>query len=268
MELTPNEFKYGRQDNEEDREYELVVEEETESVKVTAKALASATKIQGTGEIKLAHGLNTINIVCTAGNGTKVTYVLNIFRKGEGLDPPVTPEPSGTPGDVTPTPGISGTPGDVTPTPSVSVTPEPTPEPKKVESESFMISEDDQISGVVPGTDVASLLAGISTNCETVEVCKPDGTVVTEGNVGTGYILRTDIGDYTIIIYGDVNSDGKISSLDLLYVRRHLLELVTLDGAPMQAADVKGGDGITSLDLLYIKRHILEIGTIDQRIVR
>ena len=88
---------------------------------------------------------------------------------------------------------------------------------------------------------------------------------MTEGTVGTGWTLKTDKHSIPIIIYGDVNGDGAITALDLLYVKRHILGISSLSGAFLTAGDVKTGDGISALDLLYIKRHILEISAIVQK---
>ena len=56
-----------------------------------------------------------------------------------------------------------------------------------------------------------------------------------------------------------------MTSMDLLYVKRHVLQTKELEGAYLLAADAnRAGDGITSIDLLYIKRHILDIRYIEQ----
>ena len=69
----------------------------------------------------------------------------------------------------------------------------------------------------------------------------------------------------TFVIYGDVNGDGAVTSMDLLYVKRHILGTKLLEEPYLTAADAnRGNDGITSIDLLYIKRHILDIRYIEQ----
>ena len=41
--------------------------------------------------------------------------------------------------------------------------------------------------------------------------------------------------EYYIIIYGDVNGDGKINSLDLLVLQRHILEIQRLNETFLKA---------------------------------
>ena len=65
-------------------------------------------------------------------------------------------------------------------------------------------------------------------------------------------------------MYGDVNGDGKITSLDMLYIKRHVLNIRILKDANLEAADTNKDGKITSLDMLYIKRHILDIKYIQQ----
>ena len=56
-----------------------------------------------------------------------------------------------------------------------------------------------------------------------------------------------------------------MTSMDLLYVKRHILGTKLLEEPYLTAADAnRGNDGITSIDLLYIKRHILDIRYIEQ----
>ena len=45
--------------------------------------------------------------------------------------------------------------------------------------------------------------------------------------------------EYYIIIYGDVNGDGKINSLDLLVLQRHILEIEKLNGLLLKARKYK-----------------------------
>ena len=76
-----------------------------------------------------------------------------------------------------------------------------------------------------------------------------------------GVLLR----EYTIIVYGDSNGDGKINSIDLLVLQRHILELEKLDSIFMKASNVrKTSSKPSSVDLLLIQRHILQLQEIEQ----
>ena len=67
-------------------------------------------------------------------------------------------------------------------------------------------------------------------------------------------------------MYGDVNGDGKINSIDLLVLQRHILEIQTIDEIFQKAGNInKNGRKPTSVDLLLIQRHILGLQIINQR---
>ena len=85
--------------------------------------------------------------------------------------------------------------------------------------------------------------------------------------IATDMILKItsssgETASYTIIIKGDVNGDGKISSLDYVLVKNHILNLSHLSGGPSLGGDVNGDSKISSLDYVLIKNHILGISKI------
>ena len=74
------------------------------------------------------------------------------------------------------------------------------------------------------------------------------------------------LAEYTVVLYGDVNGDGKINSVDLLVLQRHILEIQTIDEIFQKAGNInKNGRKPTSVDLLLIQRHILGLQIINQR---
>lgn len=62
-------------------EYSLIVSPETSIVTVSAEAVVSTSKIQGTGKINLDYGNNEVKVICTAQNGSAREYVINIVRQ-------------------------------------------------------------------------------------------------------------------------------------------------------------------------------------------
>ncbi len=88
--------------------------------------------------------------------------------------------------------------------------------------------------------------------------------------VGTGSKIIVKENDvilrkYTIIVYGDSNGDGKINSVDLLVLQRHILEIERIEDIFIKASNVrKTGTKPTSVDLLLIQRHILGYQEIEQ----
>lgn len=95
--------------------------------------------------------------------------------------------------------------------------------------------------------------------------------LASEDYVGTGCKIRlVDENniikmEYDVIVYGDVNGDGKINSIDLLVLQRHILEIEKLKGVFLKAGNInKNGNNPSSLDSLLIQRHILELKFIQQ----
>lgn len=117
---------------------------------------------------------------------------------------------------------------------------------------------------------VSDLQELITTDLE-LEFQDNKGNILKENDLlGTGSkILIKENGNvlriYTILIYGDSNGDGKINSVDLLKIQRHILELEKLEGIYIKASNVrKTGTKPTSVDLLLIQRHILGYQKIEQ----
>ncbi len=76
---------------------------------------------------------------------------------------------------------------------------------------------------------------------------------------------KTLVCEYVVIIYGDVDGNGKINSVDLLKLQRHILEIEELDFIARKAGNInKDGKNPTSRDLLLIQRHILGLQLIEQ----
>ena len=120
----------------------------------------------------------------------------------------------------------------------------------------------------------AELAANSATNID-VEIVNLNDKVLNESDlVGTGCKVRfkqngSVLKEYNVILYGDSNGDGKINSVDLLVLQRHILEIQKLDDIFVKASNVrKNGNKPTSVDLLLIQRHILGLQIIEQFVDR
>lgn len=117
---------------------------------------------------------------------------------------------------------------------------------------------------------VDSLLNKIQTNY-TIEVYNKNGEKISGSSlVGTGSTIKildnnVMVTEYTLIMYGDTNGDGKINSIDLLVLQRHILEIEKLENEYVKAGNVrKNGKNPSSVDCLLIQRHILGLQDIEQ----
>ena len=102
---------------------------------------------------------------------------------------------------------------------------------------------------------------------ETVASVNGNGKV-TAKKVGTATItVRTEDGNKLatcqVIVSnsrkkGDVTGDDKITSLDYINIRKHIMGKITLNEDEIQGADVNGDGKVTSLDYILVKRYIMK----------
>lgn len=212
--------------------YSLVVGADVSSINVNAAPVAATSTVSGTGNYSLNYGNNTIEITCISQSGSARTYTITVARQQ--------PDASG---------------GTTQITDSASIT------------TAYVVSTD-CVTGIAPGTSAATVQAGISGNGCTVQVLNADGTVNT-GNVGTGnkvtvYVDGQPVKQYEVVIYGDVNGDGKISNIDVVLMQRHILGITTQSGAYLQAANTNKDGSVSNIDVVIAQRHILGMSTIQQ----
>ena len=85
---------------------------------------------------------------------------------------------------------------------------------------------------------------------ETVEICDLIGRQITQGNLATGMT----VGDWFIVIEGDCNGTGTISSADLRAALALFLESPEITNAKSRAADLNRSGEIDTEDLLRLSR--------------
>ncbi len=87
------------------------------------------------------------------------------------------------------------------------------------------------------------------------EVYSGQTKITEDSNLATGYILKdlTNNKQYTVVVMGDVNGDGKISSSDYVRIKNKLREKVTLDEFQNKASDANFDGKITSADYVKVK---------------
>ena len=128
-----------------------------------------------------------------------------------------------------------------------------------------------EISGLEnKNNTVDKIVNKIKTN-HAIEIYNAKGDKLSGNNlVGTGSIIKildnnNLIMEYNVIMYGDVTGDGKINSVDLLILQRHILEIEKFSGVFVKAGNVrKNGRNPSSVDCLLIQRHILGLQNLEQ----
>ena len=147
----------------------------------------------------------------------------------------------------------------------------------KLQDDELKFSDELRIEGnEISGWDISKLkVSEIKNKINTVyniEIYNSKGELLQDNKfAGTGSIIKIVAEnnivkmEYKIIIYGDVNGDAKINSVDLLVLQRHILEVEKLHDVFIKAGNInKNGRNPTSLDLLLIQRHILGLKLIEQ----
>lgn len=127
--------------------------------------------------------------------------------------------------------------------------------------------EGDHLYGMVERTTAETLLSAIA-NGEQVKIYDLDGKDVTKTAkyIGHGYTLEYNDTKVTVVLLGDVNSNGMVDAFDYVLVKRHVLKSFKLNELRLLAANVSTADdaanesrgGIGTTDYTLIKRHVLK----------
>lgn len=259
------------------QEYDLVVPNNVATIRISATAIDSSATISGAGKVSINVGTNSVNVVVTAGNGDKRTYKLNVVRSSEVSsigEPASTKNNTTTTQQATTQPATTAQPTTAQPTTGQpATTQQPTTTQMAVTptySTTYNKINDTYLTGIDVGTTVDQLKASFKVSNCSVAVCNSSGGQISAGKVGTGVIVKINntsgntIKQYICVIYGDINGDGAINLVDMLYQRRHILGIGELRDEKLIAGDINKKGGVDLVDMLYVKRYILGIGSISQ----
>ena len=82
--------------------------------------------------------------------------------------------------------------------------------------------------------------------------------------VGTGDIIKIyqidnidNAVEYMAVVRGDLNGNGLISAIDLLYIKEYFINKTSFKGAYYKALDVNGDGRKSALDLQTMKQYLL-----------
>ena len=125
------------------------------------------------------------------------------------------------------------------------------------------------ITKINPNTTKLNLLSKISSDY-TINILNESGEELeNDKNVGTGTVIQIKNGNvlvnsYTVVIYGDVTGDGKISAVDYIAIKNHIMETKLITAPYSIAADSNKDGSIKALDYIAIKNHIMGTKLITQ----
>ena len=121
--------------------------------------------------------------------------------------------------------------------------------------------EDKTITNITSGTTVEQIKDNIETN-GTITIVDKDGEPLEDGDkVGTGSKVTITKDDeeveYVVIIQGDINGDGEVTTTDLQQVIDSLIGTTTIDEKYNKAIDLDGDGEITITDISLLRKLIL-----------
>ncbi len=91
---------------------------------------------------------------------------------------------------------------------------------------------------------------------------KDGNTTKTTGNLATGWKITAGEKTYSIVVKGDVNGDGKVSSADYVRIKNYILKKVKLTKEQESASDATGDGKTSSADYVRVKNYILKKASI------
>ena len=119
------------------------------------------------------------------------------------------------------------------------------------------------ITKVALGTTAASIKSNITTGY-TEKLINVSGTTLADTDkVGTGTKVQilngtTVLQEYTIVIYGDINGDAKVSSSDYVLIKNYIMNnKTTFNNIETIGADYNNDGKVTSSDYVLIKNYIM-----------
>lgn len=127
--------------------------------------------------------------------------------------------------------------------------------------ECMKVDEANKTITVIPNVK-ANIVAG-KLNAKSYSVKKSD-TEILDNSLGTGYVIKLDDKEYTIIKVGDVSGDAKVDARDSLRILKYSVGTYELKDSFAKAADLNADNNIDSRDSLRILK--FSVGKYDVKI--
>ena len=212
--------------------FNLVVDSNVTSVDIAASKVNASASINGTGSVAVPDATNNLEIIVTAGNGKQRTYTITITKRDEGN-------------------AIALDISEILRTLNIT-------------------NDGTYIHGLALNSEVTTFIARITEKepLASVTYTDKDNKSKTSGIMASGDKLTITTSreekTYTIVIYGDVNSDGKITSADYIAIKNHIMDIKKLSTLEQIYADASRDNKVSSADYIAIKNHIMDIKRITQ----
>ena len=209
--------------------YNVYLDKKVTSVKIDATKMLDSANITGIGDIEIKEDNQTNQIIVTSASGKTRIYKINFIR--ETMD---------------------------------------TTTVEDAMNNSGFKYNDNYMYGIEVGTNVSELIGNISSYNHTVgiQITDKDNNIKTNDSFRTGDKVIITGNDttktYTVLIYGDIDSDGTISKKDLLAVQSKVFGYSNFDDLKSASADVNKDDIVDKKDLLTVQSHVFGYSQIKQ----
>ena len=150
---------------------------------------------------------------------------------------------------------------------SGNLTPPPVPtEPSRTHAEVLaklnVSNSSNYLTGFSVGGNVEREIAKVRALDSSIQVVvkKADGTQITNGTLATGMQMTITTNgstvNYTVVIRGDINGDGKLSAVDYVKLRNYLDGASSLNGAYLHSADTSRDGKTSAVDYVKLRNHL------------
>lgn len=126
------------------------------------------------------------------------------------------------------------------------------------------------INGISIGTDANTIMNKLK-SAKKVSIIDINGKGLTsKDKLGTGSIITVTDSDnktkygYTVVIYGDVNGDGGITSSDYIMIKNYIMGKTKLSNVKLKGADTNKTGNVNSADYIMVKNYIMGRTNINQ----
>jgi hypothetical protein len=125
---------------------------------------------------------------------------------------------------------------------------------QKVDISEFSVGDKVDITGLDIGSGVVVIaLTSIKLSDGEVTTTPSSSDTTTETTTNTG----DNITGSTLL--GDIDENGEVNSVDLLLLKKYILQMNTLEGQGLINANVDKNEEVNSVDLLLLKKYLLQM---------
>ena len=125
-----------------------------------------------------------------------------------------------------------------------------------------VVNSDNYLTGFTVGSEISTVIAKVHSLDANIQVAVKNagGTQITSGIAATGMTIAIttngSTAEYTVVIRGDMNGDGKLSAVDYVKLRNYLDGTSALQGAYLKGADTTGDGKASALDYVRLRNHL------------